>query len=94
LVLGPQFGAYGETAADLSLAFVSQAALDGGDTLPTRRRRTAVRGTRGIGLPQMLLNNRIAAVRVHAATATVTLDGDPISSPPADRTALNRLYFL
>lgn len=94
LVLGPQFGAYGETAADLSLAFVSQAAIGGEDILPTRRRRVAVRGTRDIGLPEMLRNDRTAAVRVSTATATVTLDGDPISSPPADRTALNRLYFL
>ncbi|MDV9202350.1 urease subunit alpha, partial [Streptomyces sp. Wh19] len=45
LVLGPQFGAYGATAADLSVAFVSQAATQlGADSMPTRRRRVGVRG--------------------------------------------------
>ena len=50
LVLGPQFGSFGATAADISVAFVSQAAVDAGDDhMTTRRRRLAVRGTRGIG---------------------------------------------
>nr|AQT38798.1 UreC [Streptomyces sp.] len=49
LVLGPQFGAYGATAADISVAFVAEAAVDNGDRFLTRRRRVAVRGTRGIG---------------------------------------------
>ena len=40
LVLGPQFGAHGATAADLSVAFVSGASAQAGvDTLTTRRRR-------------------------------------------------------
>ncbi|PLW71992.1 urease subunit alpha, partial [Streptomyces sp. DJ] len=43
LVLGPQFGAHGATAADLSVAFVSDAAAQAGaDAMPTRRRRVAV----------------------------------------------------
>lgn len=50
LVLGPQLGAHGATPADISVAFVAQAAVDqGDDSMPTRRRRVAVRGTRGIG---------------------------------------------
>ncbi|WP_331733666.1 urease subunit alpha (plasmid) [Embleya sp. NBC_00888] len=93
--LGKQFGAYGETAADLSVAFVSQAAHDtGADRLPTRRRRVPVRDTRTIGLATMHLNNRTATVRVDPASSRVTLDDTPISSPPAPHTALGRLYFL
>ncbi|MBB2910611.1 urease subunit alpha [Streptosporangium becharense] len=94
LVLGPQFGAYGETAADLSVAFVSRAAHDGGDGIPTRRRRVAVRGTRAVGLADMIRNDRRGSVRVDAATGAVTLDGSPISSVPAERTPLSQLYFL
>ncbi|MFJ9580754.1 urease subunit alpha [Streptomyces sp. NPDC101191] len=95
LVLGPQFGSFGETAADLSVAFVSQAAHDSAtDQLPTRRRRVAVRDTRSIGLPTMLRNDRTADVRVEASTGRVSLDGTPLSSPPADATPLSRLYFL
>ncbi|MET9800992.1 urease subunit alpha [Streptomyces sp. NPDC006368] len=95
LVLGPQFGAHGATAADLSVAFVSGAAAQlGADLMPTRRRRVAVRSTRGIGPADLLLNSRIGEVSVDARTGLVTLDGDPVRSDPADSVSLNRLYFL
>ncbi|MEU9067639.1 urease subunit alpha [Streptomyces sp. NPDC048306] len=95
LVLGPQFGAHGATPAEISVAFVAQAALDRGhDTMPTRRRRVAVRGTRGIGPADLRLNSRTGAVDVDQHTGLVTLDGDPLRSEPADSVSLNRLYFL
>lgn len=95
LVLGPQFGAYGATPADLSVAFVSQAAAGlGGDGMPTRRRRVAVRGTRGIGPADLIHNSRTGSVGVDADSGLVTLDGDPLRSEPADSVTLNRLYFL
>jgi urease subunit alpha len=95
LVLGPQFGAYGATPADISVAFVAQAALDtGSDLMPTRRRRVAVRGTRGIGPRDLLLNSRLGDVSVDGHTGLVSLDGDPIRSEPAESISLNRLYFL
>ncbi|MEV6485322.1 urease subunit alpha [Streptomyces sp. NPDC051576] len=95
LVLGPQFGAHGTTPADISVAFVAQAALDqGNDSMPTRRRRVAVRGTRGIGPADLRLNSRTGAVDVDERTGLVTLDGEPLRSEPAESVALNRLYFL
>ncbi|WP_035805284.1 urease subunit alpha [Kitasatospora mediocidica] len=100
LVLGPQFGAHGATAADLSVAFVSQAAAEAsyldraGDQLPTRRRRVGVRGTRGIGPRDMVRNARTGEVKVEAATGLVSLDGSPIRSEPAESVSLSRLYFL
>ncbi|MEW2047191.1 urease subunit alpha [Streptomyces sp. NBC_00377] len=95
LVLGPQFGAYGATPADISVAFVARAALDqGGDAMPTRRRRVAVRGTRGIGPADLRLNSRTGAVDVDRHTGLVTLDGEPLRSEPAEYVSLNRLYFL
>ncbi|MFB6711856.1 urease subunit alpha [Streptomyces sp. NPDC056358] len=95
LVLGPQFGAYGATAADLSVAFVSQAATQlGADLMPTRRRRVGVRGTRGIGPGDLVHNSRTGEVAVDARSGLVTLDGDPLRSEPADSVSLNRLYFL
>jgi urease subunit alpha len=95
LVYGPQFGGHGATAADLSVAFVAGAAADGAaDRMPTRRRRVAVRGTRGIGPASMVRNSRVGAVRVAPATGLVTLDGEPIASEPADTVPLSRLYFL
>jgi urease subunit alpha len=100
LVLGPQFGAHGATAADLSVAFVAQAAADGAyldqasDQLPTRRRRVGVRGTRGIGPRDMVRNARTGQVSVDAATGLVSLDGTPLRSEPAESVSLSRLYFL
>ena len=95
LVLGPQFGAHGATPAEISVAFVAQAALDQGhDTMPTRRRRVAVRGTRGIGPADLRLNSRTGAVDVDQRTGLVTLDGEPLHSEPAESVSLNRLYFL
>jgi urease subunit alpha len=95
LVLGPLFGAHGATPADISVAFVAQAAVDlGTDAMPTRRRRVAVRGTRGIGPGDLLLNSRIGRVGVDGRTGLVSLDGEPIRSEPAESISLNRLYFL
>lgn len=95
LVIGPQLGGYGPTPADLSIAFVSQAAAESQeDRLPTRRRRVGVRGTRGIGPADMIHNDRTAEVRVESQTGRVTVDGEPVSSAPADSVALSRLYFL
>ncbi|WP_328678779.1 urease subunit alpha [Streptomyces sp. NBC_00343] len=95
LVLGPQFGAHGSTPADISVAFVAQAALDqGNDLMPTRRRRVAVRGTRGIGPADLRLNSRTGTVDVDQRTGLVTLDGEPLRSEPAESVSLTRLYFL
>jgi urease subunit alpha len=95
LVLGPQFGSFGSTAADLSVAFVSQAAVDAGDDhMSTRRRRVAVKGTRNIGPANLIHNNRLGHVDVDPKTGMVSLDGDLVYSDPADSVPLSRLYFL
>lgn len=95
LVLGPQFGSFGATAADLSVAFVSQAAVDAGDDhMTTRRRRVAVKGTRNIGPANMVLNDRLGKVDVDPATGMVSLDGETVYSEPSDSVSLSRLYFL
>lgn len=94
LVYGPQFGGHGATAADLSVAFTSAAALaQGSDAMTTRRRRVAVAGTRGIGLAQMIANRRVAQVSV-GPDGRVEMDGAPVSSDPAETVSLSRMYFL
>ncbi|MFF8381897.1 urease subunit alpha [Streptomyces sp. NPDC015661] len=95
LVLGPLFGAHGAAPAELSVAFVSRAAAGlGADAMPTRRRRVAVRDTRGIGPADMLHNARLGQVDVDPRSGLVTLDGDPMRSEPAQQVSLSRLYFL
>jgi urease subunit alpha len=95
LVYGPQFGGHGAAPADLSVAFVSSACADSGeDRLPTRRRRVAVRGCRGIRLADMVRNSRTGSVEVDHRGASVTLDGRLLTAEPAQRTPLSRLYLL
>jgi urease subunit alpha len=94
LVYGPQFGGHGATAADLSVAFVSAAAVANTDLFPSSRRRVAVRGTRGLGPAAMVRNSRLGEVRVEPGTGLVTLDDVPIRSNPAESVSLSRLYFL
>jgi urease subunit alpha len=95
LVMGPQFGSFGSTAADLSVAFVSQAAVDAGDDhMTTRRRRVAVHNTRNIGPADMVLNNRLGQVDVNSKTGMVTFDGQTVYADPAESVSLSRLYFL
>jgi urease subunit alpha len=93
-VIGPQFGGSGSAPPEISVAFVSNAAMAQGDHMPTGRRRVSVRGTRGIGLADMRLNSRTARVDVDASTGAVEFDGEPISSEPAETVSLSRLYFL
>lgn len=95
LVLGPQFGAHGAAPAEISVAFVSGSTKDAGaDLLPTRRRRVAVSGTRGLTLNDMVHNSRTGLVDVDLNTGAVRLDGERLESPPAASVALSRLYFL
>jgi urease subunit alpha len=95
LILGPQFGAFGATAADLSVAFVSQAAAaDSNDSMTTRRRRVGVRNTRGIGPKDMVHNATMGAVDVDARTGFVTFNGDQVYTDPSATVSLNRLYFF
>jgi len=95
LVLGPQFGAHGLAAADLAVAFVSEAALQNdADRLRTHRRRVAVRHCRGIGLADMVRNDTIGSTLVVPRQATVTFDGVLLDAEPAETVSLSRLYFL
>jgi urease subunit alpha len=95
LVLGPQFGSFGATAADLSVAFVSGAATEAdNDHMTTRRRRVGVRRTRGIGPANMIHNARLGQVDVDPRTGMVSLDGESVYTDPAESVSLSRLYFL
>jgi urease subunit alpha len=95
LVLGPQFAGSGAAPADVSVVFVNGAAEGGGDAVPTRRRRVAVRGTRSVGLASMLRGNgRTGVVRVDPAARRVTLDGEELRAAPAEHVPLTRLYHL
>lgn len=94
LVLGPQFGGHGLAPAELAVAFVAGSTRDAGaDALPTRRRRVAVRGTRGLTLAAMNRTRSAAHVEV-APDGTTRLEGERVWCEPASSVPLSRLYFL
>ncbi|TNM41917.1 urease subunit alpha [Nocardioides albidus] len=95
IVLGPHLGGHGAAAMELSVLYVSQASIDSGkDTAPTRRLRVAVRDTRTVDLSAMVRHGRTGVVEVDPDTTSVTFDGHALSSRPADKVALSRLYYL
>jgi urease subunit alpha len=91
----PMFGALGCAPEVLAVSFVSQAALQRG-ALPSRLRRSLapVRGTRGIGKAQMVLNDALPAVEVDPESYTVTVNGERITSQAVQALPLAQRYFL
>lgn len=94
VLLRPSFA--DATGADLSVSFVSPAALDDGlaDRLGLRRRLASVRPTRDVGKAQMVNNDALPRIEVDPETFTIRVDGDVVEPAPADVLPLAQLYSL
>ena len=93
--IAAQFGGIGGAAIDSAVIFTNGAAVDAGaDTVPTRRRRVAVRGCRDVSLASMSRHRGSASVVVDPRGEGVELDGERLSMDPVERVPLSRLYFL
>ena len=90
LLIGPQFGAYGATAADLGIHFTNHAAT----SLLSRRRSVAVKNTRTIKGSQMVRHGVLGEVEVSANGEVVTFNGEPVSSSPVTNASLTRTFLL
>lgn len=89
----PMFGRYGRAVDELCVHFVSQASLSGG--LPELSRRALpVKNTRTIGKKDLILNDLTPHVEVDPDSYKVTVDGQEVSSTPADTLPLAQRYFL
>ena len=93
---GPLFGGRGNSAAALSITFVSQASLDAGlqKRLRSHRQLQPVRQTRIVGKKDMLFNDAMPPVRVHPLTHEVTINGEKIGIEPLSSVPLSRLYIV
>jgi urease subunit alpha len=93
---GPDWGATGEAPARLSTTFVSRSALEAGlaRTLGTRRRVTAVAGTRGLDRADLVANTAVPEIEVSPDDGTVTLGGRVLACEPIDEVPLSRRYLL
>jgi urease subunit alpha len=93
---GGHWGALGDAAAALSTTFVSRAALEGGirERLGSRRRFTAVTGTRSATRGSLVHNTAVLPVEVDPGDGTVTLDGRVLAIEPVGEVPLSRRYLL
>ena len=92
----PMFGAAPTVAPELSVAWVSQAALDDGigERLAARRSLVPVADTRSVGKADLPLNDATPDIRVDADTFAVRVDGELMTEAPASELPLARRYFL
>ncbi|MDE1173980.1 MAG: urease subunit alpha [Parvibaculaceae bacterium] len=92
----PMFGALGRAAAQTTISFVSQAALetDIARRLGLSRHIVAVENTRRIGKSSMILNDATPFIEVDSETYEVHADGELLTCPPADVLPMAQRYFL
>ena len=92
----PMFGSFGGAIAKTSLTFVSQAGLNAGigERFGLVKQLSAVKGIRGVGKRDMILNDYAPRMEVDAQTYAVRADGDLLTCEPAVSLPLAQRYFL
>ncbi|WP_108259627.1 urease subunit alpha [Mangrovicoccus ximenensis] len=92
----PMFGAFGGSVARSAVTFVSQAAqADGiGKALGLAKDTVAVKGTRGIGKADMVMNAATPKIDVHPETYEVRADGELLICEPAKVLPMAQRYFM
>jgi urease subunit alpha len=88
------FGALGAALDSCSVHFVSRAGLDSGALDGLSRRAMAVRGCRGLGKRDMVLNDALPKIDVDPDSYEVRADGELLTCEPADVLPLAQRYFL
>ncbi|TQS73195.1 urease subunit alpha [Rhodobacteraceae bacterium] len=90
------FGAYGKALPAISATFVSQSAHANGvkAALGLEKQVISVKGTRGIGKSDMILNAARPKIEVHPETYEVRADGEVLTCEPAHELPLAQRYFL
>ena len=90
------FGALGGARGATCMSFVSRAADEAGvaDQLGLKRLMGVVKGCRGIGKRDMLLNDALPVIEVDPQTYQVRADGELLTCEPAVELPLAQRYFL
>lgn len=91
-----QFAAHGRARGESSLVFVSQASLDAGvpEELGLTKKPYAVHGIRNLTKADLKLNCETPDIKVDAQTYEVSINGEVLTSEPAEKVALAQRYFL
>jgi len=92
----PMWGAAPKVAAETSISFVAQAALDDGleERLGLARDLRAVADVRSRTKANMPENAALPRIEVEPDTFTVRIDGEIVDSPPATELPMAQRYFL
>ncbi len=91
----PMFGSYGRAVGPTSLSFVSQASRERvAAEYGLAKEVVAVEHCRDIGKGDMQLNDFAPDIEVDPETYKVRVDGEEISSEPAEKLPLAQLYHL
>ena len=92
----PMFGAFGKALSASCATFVSEAAVAEGVSgrLGLEKDVIAVKGTRGIGKADMMLNTATPMIEVNPETYEVRADGELLVCEPAESLPLAQRYFL
>jgi urease subunit alpha len=92
----PMFGAFGRARIETSLLFLSAAGIEAGvgKALGLSRPQLAVRGTRGLGKRDMVLNDALPVIEVDPETYSVRADGELLVCEPAESLPMTQRYFL
>ena len=88
------FGGFGAALDHCSVHFVSQAGIAAGALDALTRPRVPVRGCRGLGKRDLVLNTALPKIEVNADTYEVRADGELMMCEPASVLPLAQRYFL
>lgn len=92
LVLGPQYGALGAAASDLSVLFSNAAAVAEGAP-PVARRVVAVRNARTIRAHDLVRHGALGSVHVKDDGTEVTWNGESLTMDPVNSVPISRLHY-
>lgn len=92
LVLGPQFGALADVAAEVSVLFSNSIAADATPP-PGRHRVVPVRGCRDLRSVDLVRNGVVGRVEVEPDGSEVRWNGDPLHMDPVVEVPTSRLHF-
>ncbi|MFK7870763.1 MAG: urease subunit alpha [Roseobacter sp.] len=92
----PMFGAFGRSVERSAVTFVSAAAEAAGikGSLGLAKDVVAVKGTRGIGKKDLILNDALPQIEVNPETYEVRADGELLTCQPADVLPMAQRYFM
>ena len=92
----PMFAAHGKAKQEACLTFVSKAAFDAGvkDAYGLEKTVVPVHGCRNISKKDMVWNDRTPKLTVDPETYKATIDGEEITSRPAEKLPLTQIYIL